>query len=168
MSVKYADIIIDISQTNVDRPFRYKIPDELVDSIGEGSVVKVPFGRWDSVRTGYVIGLADEPNYDIDKIKSIIEVSENSVSIESKLIQLAKWMKDRYGCTMISALMTVMPVKEKVKNRKTEIDIRENIPEFRPIEKLEKQQQDIIDDFVKDIDEKRVSLLHGVTGSGKT
>ena len=27
MSVKYADIIIDISQTNVDRPFRYRIPD---------------------------------------------------------------------------------------------------------------------------------------------
>ena len=181
MSVKYADIIIDISQSNVDRPFRYKIPEELVHAIGEGTVVKVPFGKGDKVRTGYVIGLADEPNYDIDKIKSIIEVSENSVSVESRLIKLAGWMKDRYGCTMISALMTVMPVKEKVRERKSEIDIRDNIPEFSPIDSLEKQQQDIIDDFISDLDKvsdgladeeskkgKDVYLLHGITGSGKT
>ena len=44
MSEKYADIIIDISQSNVDRPFRYRIPDELIDEVSVGSVVKVPFG----------------------------------------------------------------------------------------------------------------------------
>ena len=64
MSVKYADIIIDISQTNVDRPFRYRIPDELLGDINIGSVVKVPFGNGNRVRTGYVIGFADEANFD--------------------------------------------------------------------------------------------------------
>ena len=140
MSQKYADIIIDISQSNVDKPFRYRIPEELINEVKLGSVVKVPFGQGNKIRTGYVVGLADEPNYDINKIKEINEVSSNSISIESKLIQLAAWMKEQYGCTMISALMTVMPVKEKVRNRKTEVDIRENIPEFQPIEELENQQ----------------------------
>ena len=198
MSEKYADIIIDISQSNVDRPFRYRIPEGLVDSVRVGSVVKVPFGQGNKVRTGYVIGLADEPNYDINKIKEIGEVSPNAVSVESKLIQLAAWMKEQYGCTMISALMTCMPVKEKVRERKVGVDIKENIPEFRPIDALEKQQQDIIDDFVADLNKqlnnqsndhkeqlnhleqdvilseaKNLSasstyLLHGVTGSGKT
>ena len=170
MSVKYADIIIDISQSNVDKPFEYSVPEALQGMVEIGSVVKVPFGKGDRVRTGYVIGLKDEPVYDKAKIKSIIEVSEKAISIESRLIRLAQWMKEKYGCTLISALMTVMPVKEKVRERKAGIDIRESIPEFRPIDQLEEQQQKIVDDFTESLDkaEKRVSLLHGVTGSGKT
>lgn len=178
MSEKYADIIIDISQSNVDRPFRYRIPEELLENIAVGSVVKVPFGKGDRIRTGYVIGLADEPNYDIDKIKNIQEVSKGAISIESKLIRLAAWMKERYGCTMISALMTVMPVKEKVRERKTEIDIKDSIPEFQPVEALEPQQEKVVNDFINDISQVDISetpewdkttyLLHGVTGSGKT
>ena len=188
MSEKYADIIIDISQSNVDRPFRYRIPDELIDEVSVGSVVKVPFGQGNRIRTGYVIGLADEPNYDINKIKCINEVSTNSISIESRLIRLAAWMKERYGSTMISALMTVMPVKEKVRERKTEIDIKDSIPEFQPIDELEPQQQAIVDAFCSQNVQGGQSplhigasptahseewdgityLLHGVTGSGKT
>ena len=170
MSVKYADIIIDISQSNVDKPFEYAVPEALQGMVEIGSVVKVPFGKGDRVRTGYVIGLKDEPVYDKAKIKSIIEVSEKAISIESRLIRLAQWMKEKYGCTLISALMTVMPVKEKVRERKAGIDIRESIPEFRPIDQLEEQQQKIVDDYTESLDkaEKRVSLLHGVTGSGKT
>ena len=179
MSQKYADIIIDISQSNVDRPFRYRIPDELLEVVAVGAVVKVPFGQGNRIRTGYVIGLADEPNYDINKIKSIQEVSTSAISIESKLIRLAAWMKERYGCTMISALMTVIPVKEKVRERKTEIDVRDNIPEFQPIDELEPQQQAIVDDFCQEMVQEGTDLgavgtdpvahlLHGVTGSGKT
>ncbi len=171
MSVKYADIIIDISQTNVDRPFRYRIPDELLGDINIGSVVKVPFGNGNRIRTGYVIGFADEANFDESKIKDIKEVAKNSLSVESKLIKLAQWMRDTYGCTMISALMTVMPVKEKVRQRKTEIDINDQIPEFQPIEQLESQQQEIVDDFISELDRTKTSeayLLHGITGSGKT
>ena len=180
MSVKYADIIIDISQTNVDKPFRYRVPEELIDELVVGSVVKVPFGKGDRVRTGYVIGFADEPNYDIDKIKDIQSVSQNAISIESKLIKLAKWMKEYYGSTMIASLMTVMPVKEKVRERKIGVDIKENIPSFSPIGELEEQQRAVVQDFISDLDKEAADdndssikspyayLLHGVTGSGKT
>ena len=150
MSVRYADIIIDISQSNVDRPFRYRIPEELEGKLRIGDAVKVPFGQGNRTRMGYVIGLADEPNWDIDKIKDIIEVSEHSLSVESKLIQLALWIKETYGSTMIAALRTVMPVKERVRERKTQIDILESIPEFSPIGKLEEQQQEVVDDFISD------------------
>lgn len=167
MSVKYADIIIDISQSNVDKPFRYRIPDEMQDDIHVGTVVKVPFGRGNSYRTGYVIGLADEANFDIDKIKDISSVQQNAIAVESRLIMLAEWMKETYGCTMISALMTVMPVKERVRNRKPEIDINESIPEFSMIDSLEPQQLEIIEDYNNDR-ESDVFLLHGITGSGKT
>lgn len=179
MSVRYADIIIDISQSNVDRPFRYRIPEVLEGAVHIGDAVKVPFGQGNRTRMGYVIGLADEPNWDIDKIKDIKEVSEHSLSVESKLIQLALWIKETYGSTMIAALRTVMPVKERVRERKTQIDILESVPEFSPIGELEEQQQAVVDDFIHDLDAETIIqnnsavtsqtyLLHGVTGSGKT
>ncbi|MBO4590933.1 MAG: primosomal protein N' [Eubacterium sp.] len=183
MSVRYADIIIDISQSNVDRPFRYRIPEELEESVKVGSAVKVPFGNGNRLRTGYVIGLADEPNWDIDKIKDIQNVSNTSLDVESKLILLAGWMKETYGSTMISALRTVMPVKERVRERKNQIDIMDMVPEFRPIGELEGDQKAVVDDFVAEynLDTNGISdsdnsdsrgnicyLLHGVTGSGKT
>ncbi len=178
MSIKYADIIIDISHEGVDRPFRYRIPESIMDKVQIGTVVKVPFGNGNRVRNGYVIDLADEPNWDVDKIKDIKAVSENALSIESKLIKLARWMKKTYGCTMISALKTVMPVKEKIREQKGRVDTRDLIPEFRPIEELETAQQEIVDDFICDLDmdtnnspeacTKDTYLLHGVTGSGKT
>ena len=179
MSVRYADIIIDISQSNVDRPFRYRVPEALEGAVHIGDAVKVPFGQGNRTRMGYVIGLADEPNWDIDKIKDIKEVSEHSLSVESKLIQLALWIKETYGSTMIAALRTVMPVKERVRERKTQIDILESVPEFSPIGELEEQQQAVVDDFIHDLDAETIIqnnsavtsqtyLLHGVTGSGKT
>ena len=37
----------------------------------------------------------------------------NSVAIEARLIALAAWMKEQYGGTMIQALKTVLPIKQK-------------------------------------------------------
>ncbi|MBO4864544.1 MAG: primosomal protein N' [Eubacterium sp.] len=167
MSAKYADIIIDISQSNLDRPFSYRVPERLQGTVGVGSVVEVPFGKGNSKRTGYVIALKDEASIEEEKIKDILAAPEKNLSVESKLIKLAEWMKQRYGCTMINALKTVMPVKEKVRQQKGQIDTRSLIPEFRPIEDLEPQQQEIIDDFINSKDD-GVYLLHGITGSGKT
>ena len=167
MSIKYADIIIDISHEGVDRPFRYKIPEELIGQVQVGTAVKVPFGNANRVRNGYVVALADEANWDIDKIKEIKEVSEKTLGVEGKLIKLAEWMKQTYGGTMINALKTVMPVKEKVRERKGIVDTRDLIPEFAPIDTLEEAQQRVVDEFISD-QSNPVYLLHGVTGSGKT
>lgn len=170
MSQKYADIIIDISHEGVDKTFEYKIPDELSDVVQTGSVVNVPFGRWNKVQKGYVIEVKDIPEYDPEKLKEIIEINEKSIEVEASLIRLAAWMKETYSCTMITALRTVMPVKEKVSARKPGVDIMESVPEFAPIEELNDQQRAVVDKFCDDYSSGRRDryLLHGITGSGKT
>ena len=60
MSKKYADVIIDISHEKVDRPFQYRIPDELLDKIAPGIRVHVPFGKGNKDMTGYVVDLSDK------------------------------------------------------------------------------------------------------------
>lgn len=115
MSKKYADVIIDISHEKVDRPFQYKIPDELLDKIAPGIRVHVPFGKGNKDMTGYVVELSDKADYPEEKIKEIRCIDEKGATLESDLIQTAYWMKSHYGSTMITALKTVLPVKHKLK-----------------------------------------------------
>lgn len=115
MSAKYVDIIIDISHEAIDRAFQYEVPFSLCDKIAVGMQVEIPFGRGNHMRTGYVIGISDEPNYDVDRIKPVYRIIENQIPVEGQLIRLAAWMKETYGSTMYQALKTVMPVKETVR-----------------------------------------------------
>lgn len=50
-------------------------------------------------------------------MKEIRGVETGSNSIESRLIALAAWMREQYGATMIQALKTVLPVKQKMKQK---------------------------------------------------
>ncbi|MCM1388055.1 MAG: primosomal protein N' [Bacillus sp. (in: Bacteria)] len=115
MSEQYADVIIDISHEKVDRPFQYRIPNELSDKIVPGIRVHVPFGKGNKDMTGYVVELSDKTDYPQDKIKEIRCIDEKATTLESDLIQTAYWMKSHYGSTMITALKTTLPVKQKLK-----------------------------------------------------
>ena len=128
MTKRFAQIIIDISHEKVDRTFDYRIPRQLEDRISVGVLVKIPFGKGNSLRKGYVVGITDHADYDADKIKEIAGIVEGSVSAESQLIMLAWWLKEQYGSTMNQALKTVLPVKQKVKPKEKKV-LRLLIPE---------------------------------------
>ena len=115
MSQKYADIIINISHEAIDRTFQYIIPEKLEGQIHIGMSVAIPFGAGNHLRKGYVIGLSDKPKVDESRLKEIDSVSDKGIAIESSLIKLAAFIREQYGSTMINALKTVMPIKEKVK-----------------------------------------------------
>ena len=121
MADQYASIIIDISHEDVDRVFQYRIPPALLPQIRVGVQVCVPFGSGNRTRTGYVVEITDRPDYDKDKIKEIIGVTEKSITADARLIELAWWMKEQYGSTMNQALKTVLPVKKRVKARNKKI-----------------------------------------------
>ena len=117
MADQYASIIIDISHEDVDRVFQYRIPPALLPQIRVGVQVCVPFGSGNRTRTGYVVEITDRPDYDKDKIKEIIGVTEKSITADARLIELAWWMKEQYGSTMNQALKTVDVYKRQVKDR---------------------------------------------------
>ena len=115
MAAKYADVIIDISHEKVDRPFQYIIPQELSGAVYPGVRVRVPFGSGNRDKTGYVIDLSDVAEYPLDKLKTIAAVDDKGVTAQRSQIQIAYWLKRQYGSTMIAALKTVLPVKQKLK-----------------------------------------------------
>lgn len=106
-------MIIDIQHEKLDKIFQYRIPEELEDKLTPGMEVVVPFGSGNRQIKGYVTGISETCDYDLSKVKNIISISERGVEIETKLIALAVWMKENYGGTMIQALKTVLPIKQK-------------------------------------------------------
>ena len=115
---EYANIIIDISHEKLDKTFQYRVPEQLKEKLSPGMQVEIPFGNGSRKTTGYVVELTDAPEYDVEKIKEIAGLVEGSISIESKLIALAGWMRKNYGGTMNHALKTVLPIKQKTKEKK--------------------------------------------------
>lgn len=111
----YANVIIDISHEKVDRTFQYLIPEALVDKIYVGCKVLIPFGRGNTTRGGYVISLSTKPEIAPEKIKALTDICTDSVSVWDASIDLAVFIKNTYGSTMIDALKTVLPVKRVTK-----------------------------------------------------
>lgn len=112
---RYADVIVEISHEKVDRAFQYIIPEALAGKVVPGVRVHVPFGTGNKDMTGYVVDLSEKSDYPPEKMKEIRCIDEKGTTLESDLIQTAYWMKSHYGSTMITALKTVLPVKQKLK-----------------------------------------------------
>lgn len=115
MGDRYADIIIDISHEALDKVFQYRVPLSLWKEVRPGSRVFVPFGKANREIEGYVVAIRSEADYEESKIKEILRVNTEGISVESELIQVASFLKEQYGSTMIQALRTVLPVKTKMK-----------------------------------------------------
>lgn len=113
---RYADVIVDISHESVDRPFTYRIPESLRGKLKTGMSVFVPFGKGDSRRRGYIIAFRDSISFDEEKTKEIEEVAGDDTAVDAILVRLAGWIRAQYGSTMIAALKTVLPAKQKKRN----------------------------------------------------
>ena len=109
----FADVIVDIQHEKLDKIFQYRIPESMEGKLEPGMEVLVPFGKGNRQIRGYVTGISETCDYDLSKVKEIIEIPERAMEIEAKLVALAAWMKENYGGTMIQSLKTVLPIKQK-------------------------------------------------------
>ena len=132
----YANIIIDITHEKLDKIFQYAVPSRLEGALAAGCEVEVPFGKGNRLTKGYVIGFAEQCDYDPAKIKEIQDISQKGIAIEGKLVALAAWMKDHYGGTMIQALKMVLPIRQQEKE-KVKKKLRLLLDETEGREKLE-------------------------------
>lgn len=111
-----ANIIVDVPSRQTDRPFDYKVPKSLQPWIELGSRVGVPFGP--RVLQGVVVGLAEESEYDQSKLKPIKELLDPEPPLLPDLIELSKWLSEKYCCSRIAALQIMLPSALKGKEVK--------------------------------------------------
>jgi primosomal protein N' (replication factor Y) len=158
----YAEIIVNVPHRRVDRIFHYLIPAELRSEVQPGKKVQVSFGN--RKVEGIIINITDNaPQIDLKSVEKVIDLPALPVD----LLELARWIADTYICSYIDALNTVFPTKvlKRKRRKKGEKVITRTLP-LNLMPAQEHAFQYITGELAKG--KKKVVLLHGVTGSGKT
>ncbi|WP_053375632.1 primosomal protein N' [Paenibacillus sp. FJAT-27812] len=108
-----AKVIVDVPSRQTDRPFDYEVPAALADWIEVGSRVGVPFGP--RVLQGFVTQLAETSDVDMKRLKPVSELLDHVPPLLPDLIELAKWMSEKYCCSWTTALQAMIPAALKGK-----------------------------------------------------
>ena len=105
--MRYANVIVDISASEIDRLFSYSVPEGM--ELTPGQQVAVPFGP----RTieGFVVSLSDTCSLPPEKVRSVIRPVHDYPVILPELVELALWMKGRYLCNLVDALRLMIPAE---------------------------------------------------------
>ncbi len=111
---RYAGVVVDILSGRLDRIFTYAVPESLADRVEPGVQVEVPFGHGNRVVTAFVVQMTQSAPAGDFQVKEILGIHEKGTTAEGQLIRLAVWMKEEYGSTLLQALKTVLPVRQKV------------------------------------------------------
>jgi primosomal protein N' (replication factor Y) (superfamily II helicase) len=98
-------VVVDVPLFHLDRPFTYRVPEALRDTVRLGSRVKVPFGGRRRV-DGWVVGFADElPPGARDLIRLVSPVPV----FGPRDLALLRWVADRWAGTLADVLRLAVP-----------------------------------------------------------
>jgi len=106
---QFADVIIDISHTRLDRPFTYKVPGPLTNRVGVGMRVRVPFRQHQE--QGYVVALGDDAA--VYNPREILSCLDDQPLFDANSLELAQWMAKRYLCPVVQAIECLFPAAVK-------------------------------------------------------
>jgi primosomal protein N' (replication factor Y) len=103
--MSYCQVTVDLTASDVDRLFTYKIPQGM--ALEPGQRVLVPFGP--RTLEGWVLFLTDSADLEESKIKYVIRPMEDYPLILPRMIELAEWLRESCHSTMASALRLMIP-----------------------------------------------------------
>ena len=100
----FCEVYILDAPYHIDRPFDY----ETDGSHTRGTIVRVPFGKGDRLRTGVVVRLKDTPDSE-GKIKPVHSAIKGRFSLTEEMLGLCLFLKEYTLCTFGEAVRTVLP-----------------------------------------------------------
>ncbi len=150
-----AEVIVDISNSEVDKVFDYLV-DEHSEAC-EGSRVLVSFGKMQV--EGYIIALKESSSCPIEKLKPILSVLDDYPVINDELLKVVKFMVKRYHLRTVDVLRLCLPsqmrqgkIKELVKKYAYVAEEYKNLDTSRFIRSSAKAQLELFE-FLMDNNE---------------
>ncbi|MDE5728925.1 MAG: primosomal protein N' [Clostridia bacterium] len=101
----FAQVIVDIAHSQVDKIFEYSCPENLA----VGSRVKVPFGR--TMLDGFVIGISETSEYPPEKVKPVAEVFDELPALVPECFSLMERISSRFRVPKAAALRLFLPAE---------------------------------------------------------
>ncbi len=107
--IQIAEVVFNLP---LQKPYSYLIPDDLRELLRPGMRVKAPFGRGHRQVIGYCVGVR-QTNSPHRRLKAIQEVLDSSPLLNPQMLQLTRWIADRYLCSWGQVLESVIPAGVK-------------------------------------------------------
>lgn len=111
INIMYAEVIINSDAVEIDKPFTYKIPYELMKNIKVGFRVKVPFGQRNKPIEGFIFSILQDDSVDFNyKVKEILNVCDDEAILTEDNIKMIQFLRNKYLCKFIDAIRLMIPV----------------------------------------------------------
>ena len=132
-----ARVTLDLA---VRREFDYLIPNELENSVRDGTRVKVPFGAREIL--GVVTAILDESPH--ANLREIIKTVGGQSLVTPPILKLVRWISDYYCCAPEIAMKAVLPdaVRKEEEGWRERLYVRA-LPQHDQRPKLTKRQEDL-------------------------
>ncbi len=100
-----AEVIVDVTASEVDRVFDYLCDDDTV----VGSRVRAPFGG--KLLSGFVMGLKERSEFPAEKLKKLLPCEDELPALNAECFALAKTLAARYRVPMALVLRLFLPAE---------------------------------------------------------
>lgn len=119
---KAAQVIVDVPTMQTDQPFTYLIPSDVEGQLAVGMRVEVPFGKGNRYVQGFVLAIEEvaETNLSAQAFewKEILSVLDLKPVLNTELLALADYMKEKTFAFKITCLQTMLPSVMRADYRK--------------------------------------------------
>ncbi len=104
----YAQIVLADAIGSFDKRYSYVVPENLIGRAVEGCRVTVPFGRANLVKQGMILSV-ENTDEDGHKLKSILELIDETPVLSDEMVKMCIWMKEHTFCTYYDAIRAMLP-----------------------------------------------------------
>lgn len=101
-----AQVVIDGATVQFDKPYTYRVPEQLFKQAVPGVRVLVPFGRANQKKQGIILRTAEAP---AERLKSLLSVIDEAPVISAELLSLCEYMREQTFCTYFDAIHAILP-----------------------------------------------------------
>jgi primosomal protein N' (replication factor Y) len=102
-----AKVAVAAAKYQIDKPYDYRIPEDMRDTAVRGLRVTVPFGAGNRTSEGIILALSTESSS--RSLKCVLSALEESPAINEEQLKLAIWMSERFFCTVYDAIHACLP-----------------------------------------------------------
>lgn len=102
-----ARVAVSAATYTIDKPYDYLIPEALLPKVRPGVRVVVPFGKGNKTSEGFVLAVGQDSKR--EELKAVSEVLDDESVLGPQQIKLALWLRERYFCTLYSAVKVLLP-----------------------------------------------------------
>ncbi|MFP6767123.1 MAG: primosomal protein N' [Planctomycetaceae bacterium] len=150
--------------------YHYLVPDSLRGQLVAGQRVRVSFGRGNRQTIGFCVGL-ERPPESIRRLKSIDSIVDDHPIVDAAMLDLTRWIADRYLCGWGQVLESVVPagVKKQAGTRQVRFfSLPDDFEQRQGEAVLPRKQQAVVDALREAGKELRIEELTRVAECGKT